>query len=200
MNERIVVPIVTPILEAHGLELDHLDIIPAGKRKVLRITVDGDGPKGRGPLLDDIARATRDISDALDEAAELGSAPFTLEVSSRGVGKPLEEVKHWRRNTGRLVLAILLDGSQVRGRILSVDEKFVTLGIEPEPGKKLPKDVDAERIIELDEITKATVQVELNRKPDPELDEIGDESEDEDPNFEADDDIEGDSAFDGKEN
>ncbi|MEL4357198.1 MULTISPECIES: ribosome maturation factor RimP [unclassified Luteococcus] len=188
MQERVVKPIIMPILEAHGLELDNLDIIPAGKRKVLRITVDGDGPKGRGPLLDDIATATRDISDALDEAPELGQAPFTLEVSSRGVGKPLEEPKHFRRNTGRLVLVVLIDGGTVRGRITQTTDTEVTLTVEAEPGKKLPKDTAPVRVLGFDEITKATVQVEMNRKHDPELDEIGDDSDEtEDDDFEDDD-------------
>ncbi|WP_420175633.1 ribosome maturation factor RimP [Luteococcus sp. OSA5] len=177
MQQRVVEPIILPVLETHGLELDKLDIIPAGKRKVLRITVDGDGPKGRGPLLDDIAAATRDISDALDESPEIGDAPFTLEVSSRGVGKPLTEAKHFRRNTGRLVLAVLVDGSQLRGRITETTDTTVTITVEPEAGKKLPKDVDPVHVLELDEITKATIQVEMNRKYTPELDEIGDESD-----------------------
>ena len=180
MNERTVVPIVTPVLEAHGLELDGLDIIPAGKRKVLRITVDGDGPKGRGPLLDDIAAATRDISDALDASSEIGDAPFTLEVSSRGVGKPLVEPKHFRRNTGRLVKAHLADGTVLRARITGNDEGTVTLVEEPEPGQRLPKGHDPQHVVAFDDITKAVVQVELNRKPDPELDELGDETDDED--------------------
>ncbi|GAA1397211.1 ribosome maturation factor RimP [Luteococcus peritonei] len=183
MNERTVTPIVQPILEAHGLELDSLDVIPAGKRKVLRITVDGDGPKGRGPLLDDIASATRDISDALDEAPEIGNQPFTLEVSSRGVGKPLTEAKHFRRNRDRLVQASLVDGSVLRARIQSADEAHVVLVEEPEPGKKLPADLDPRHELGYDEITKATIQVEMNRKHDPDLDDLGDESEDEDDDF-----------------
>ena len=183
MNERTVTPIVKPILESHGLELDSLDVIPAGKRTVLRITVDGDGPKGRGPLLDDIASATRDISDALDAAPSIGDAPFTLEVSSRGVGKPLTEAKHFRRNTDRLVLATLLDGSQLRARILSADEAQVVLLEEPEPGKKLPQDHDPRHELGHDEITRATIQVEMNRKHDPDLDDLGDGSDDEDDDF-----------------
>ncbi len=192
MNERIVVPIITPVLEAHGLELDSLDIIPAGKRKVLRITVDGDGPKGRGPLLDEIARATRDISDELDASPAIGNAPFTLEVSSRGVGKPLLEPKHFRRNTDRLVIANLLEGDQLRARITETTDETVTLVEEPEPGKRLPKDHDPVHVLGYDEITKATVQVELNRKPDPELDEVGDENDDDDDDFIDDEDDMGD--------
>lgn len=177
MNERVVTPLIMPVLEAYGLELDQLDIIPAGKRKVLRIAVDGDGPKGRGPLLDDIARATRDISDALDESPEIGDAPFTLEVSSRGVGKPLTEPKHYRRNVGRLVLAILVDGTQLRGRLTEATDDSITITVEAEPGKKLPKGTDPVHVLAHDEISKATIQVEMNRKQDPELDEIGDDSD-----------------------
>lgn len=180
MNERVVVPIIAPVLEAHGLELDHLDIIPAGRRKVLRITVDGDGPKGRGPLLDDIARATRDISDALDASPQIGEQPYTLEVSSRGIGKPLEQPKHYRRNIGRLVLVQLADGEALRGRLTDADDQGITVTIEPEAGKRLPKDLDPVNTVAYGEITKTTVQVEMNRKPDPELDEIGEPGDDED--------------------
>lgn len=186
MNERTLVDLVTPVLEANGLELDSLDIIPAGKRKVVRITVDGDGPKGRGPLLDDIAKATRDISDAFDSSPAVGENPYTLEVSSRGVGKPLEQPKHYRRNTGRLVQVSLLDGSQVVGRLTEVGETQITVVQEPEPGKRLPKGLDPVHQIALDEVTKAVVKVEMNRKHDPDLDDLGDESEDEDDNFIAD--------------
>jgi len=180
VDERVVTPIILPVLEAHGLELDSLDVIPAGKRKVLRITVDGDGPRGRGPLLDDIAAATRDISDALDVAPGLGNSPFTLEVSSRGVGKPLTEPKHFRRNTGRLVQAVLLDGTTLRARITQVDGDHVTLTEEPEPGRKLPKGLDPVHVVALDEVSRATVQVEMNRKHDPELDELGDDTDGDD--------------------
>ena len=78
-------------------------VMPAGKRRLLRIVVDGDGPNGTGPLLDDIAEATKALSVALDESEAVGASPYTLEVSSRGVSRPLELPRHWRRNVGRLV-------------------------------------------------------------------------------------------------
>ena len=43
MQESRLTELVEPILAEHGLELDGLDITPVGKRKLLRITVDGDG-------------------------------------------------------------------------------------------------------------------------------------------------------------
>ena len=87
-----------------GLELEAVEIIPAGKRRLLRVVVDGDGPEGRGPVLDEIAEASRALSAALDSSDVVGAAAYTLEVSSRGVGRPLELPRHWRtkrRSPGR---------------------------------------------------------------------------------------------------
>lgn len=160
MNQQAISRLLEPVLESFGLELDDLEMIPAGKRTLLRVTVDGDGPKGRGPLLDDIAAATRAISDALDASPVTGDRPYTLEVTSRGVSKPLSKPAQWRRNAGRLVAASLTDGRQVSGRIGPVTDAEVIL------------DSIAYRFADM---TKAVVQVELNRKPDPDLDEDPDE-------------------------
>ena len=62
MKDSQLSALLTPILEHFGLELEDIDVMPAGKRRLLRVVVDGDGPDGRGPLLDDIAEATRAIS------------------------------------------------------------------------------------------------------------------------------------------
>lgn len=150
MQESQLTELVEPILAEHGLELDGLDVTPVGKRKLLRITVDGDGPIGRGPLLDDISAASAKISAALDTSTAAGQAPFTLEVTSRGVGKPLIEEKHYRRNTGRLVKLWTAEG-ETTGRIVSVEDGVVGLAVE-----------DAQRQFPLSDITKAVVQVEMN--------------------------------------
>ncbi|MBB1484854.1 ribosome maturation factor RimP [Tessaracoccus sp. MC1865] len=159
MQEAKLVAVIEPILVQHGLELDSLDVTRMGKRSVLRLTVDGEGPQGRGPLLDDIASASRAISDALDESPVVGDHPFTLEVSSRGVSKPLTEAKHFRRNTGRLVQLWLADG-EIVGRIVGADEQGVTLDVD-----------GSERTVALTDINKAVVQVEMNRPVDGEEDE-----------------------------
>ncbi|MCG6566695.1 ribosome maturation factor RimP [Tessaracoccus sp. ZS01] len=159
MQEAKLVAVIEPILVQHGLELDSLDVTRMGKRSVLRLTVDGEGPQGRGPLLDDIASASRAISDALDESPVVGDHPFTLEVSSRGVSKPLTEAKHFRRNTGRLVQLWLADG-EIVGRIVGADEEGVTLDVD-----------GSERTVALTDINKAVVQVEMNRPVDGDEDE-----------------------------
>lgn len=164
MNQTKLLELVEPVLAHHGLELDTLDVTPVGKRRLLRVTVDGDGPEGNGPLLDDIAAASKALSIALDETNVMGEAPYTLEVSTRGVSKPLTEPKHFRRNAGRLV-RIWTEADDVTGRIVAVSDESVDLDLEP-----------GERTVPLAEITKAVVQVELNR-PAPELDDASDDEE-----------------------
>ena len=152
MKESQVAGVLTPILAQFGLELEALEIIPAGKRRVLRLVVDGDGPQGTGPLLDDIAEASKAASAALDRADVTGSASYVLEVTSRGVSRPLELPRHWRRNAGRLVAVRLSEGDTITGRIVSNSEDGVRLDADGETREVRFADVD-----------RALVQVELNR-------------------------------------
>lgn len=144
--------LLAPLLEELDLDLEAVDVVPAGKRRLLRVVVDGDGDNGRGPTLDDIAEATKTISAALDAADVTGASPYTLEVSSRGVARPLELPRHWRRNTTRLVALSTTSGEQLTGRIRSAGEGSVVLAVD-----------DEQRELSYAEIAKAHVQVELNR-------------------------------------
>ncbi|MFZ1411460.1 MAG: ribosome maturation factor RimP [Micropruina sp.] len=171
MDTRALVEWVSPIVQVSGLEVDRIDVLPAGSRKLVRIFLDGDGPQGRGPSLDQIAQATRAISVALDTYSGLGQQPYTLEVSSRGVGRPLAEPKHYRRNIGRLV-ALSLAGESITGRIKAVDDDAVTVEV-----------AEVDVMVQLAQVQRAVVQVELNRPADPEdqnLDDEDDDEEDED--------------------
>ncbi len=159
MKAQDVRAVVAPVVEALGLEVDRLEVAAAGRRSVLRIYLDGDGPAGRGPSLDQIADATRAISRALDESDVPGESPYLLEVSSRGVTRPLTEPRHFRRNVGRLVALTLADGERAQGRILGADADGVRVDVD-----------GAERVVPWAHLEKAVVQVELNRLPDDEDD------------------------------
>jgi len=152
--------LLTPVVAAQSLEIDRIEILPAGRRRVVRVFLDGDGPGGLGPSLDEIADATRAISAALDESTIPGQAPYTLEVSSRGVGRPLTQAKHFRRNRGRLV-AVSGEGLDLTGRILEVDEDELVLDVD-----------GSRRSLPLAGIGQAVVQIELNRLPDSDDEEI----------------------------
>ena len=151
MKEQAIASVVVPVVEQCGLEVDRIEIAAAGKRSVLRVYLDGDGPDGRGPSLDEIADATRELSRALDESDATGNAPYTLEVSSRGVSRPLTEPKHYRRNVGRLVALTLADGNAT-GRITAADDAGIDLDVD-----------GVSRRVAFDDITKAVVQAELRK-------------------------------------
>lgn len=143
--------LLTPVVAALGLEIDRVEILPAGRRSVVRIFLDGDGASGLGPSLDEISDATRAISAALDASDVTGDAPYTLEVSSRGVDRPLTQAKHFLRNRGRLVQVTGADLELV-GRITGVEDDAVVLEVDEQPHR-----------IPLTGIDQAVVQVEFNR-------------------------------------
>ncbi len=188
MADARLATILTEVVEGHGLELDQVEVIPAGRRSVVRVIVDGDGPKGRGPSMDQIAQATRDISDTLD-ASDPVAGSYTLEVSSRGVSTPLTELKHYRRNLTRLVKVNLADGGQLVGRIIEVGDDQVVLEVTPESVKGNRNPRPERHGLNLDQITKAIVQIELNRPAGlDDEDELADLDEDELDEDELDDD------------
>ena len=136
-------------LSALDLDLEAVELTPAGKKRVLRVAVDKDG----GVTLDDIADATRAVSGELDQGDLMGEQAYTLEVTSRGVDRPLTEPRHWRRNRSRLVKVSLRDGGQVTGRVTDSDDGGVTLDVSGSPER-----------VEYAAVAKALVQIEFNRR------------------------------------
>ncbi len=152
MRDSQIADLLRPLLAEFDLELEAVEIIPAGRRRLLRVVVDGDGPDGTGPLLDDIAEASQAMSAALDRSDVAGNIPYTLEVTSRGVSRPLALPRHWRRNVGRLVAVQTTVGEKFTGRVLSAADDTVVLDVN-----------GMQRTVQLNEVQTALVQVELNR-------------------------------------
>ncbi len=147
-QEQLVAELTGPLLDA-GYDLEAVDVTPAGRRRLVRIAVDKDG----GVTMDEIAEATRAVSQLLDESDVMGEQPYTLEVTSPGVDRPLTLPRHWRRNRGRLVAVTLSDGGQVTGRVADSSEETVDLATD-----------DGSRTLALADVATARVQVEFNRK------------------------------------
>ncbi|MDO5634409.1 MAG: ribosome maturation factor RimP [Micrococcus sp.] len=152
-----------------GLVVEDVTITPAGKRRVVRIAVDralapgdlvdvADLPEGETQStipaldLDAVADATRAVSDALDASDALGNGPYTLEVTSPGVSRPLTADRHFRRNVGRLV-RLVLDGDTPTGRLVAAGPDAVRLRAEGGDETTYP----------LEHITRGDVQVEFGR-------------------------------------
>ncbi len=123
--------LLEPVIRALDMDLEGIKVVAAGRRRLLRIVVDADG----GVSLDDIALASRELSAKLDAAAAMGEQPYTLEVTSPGIDRPLTERRHWRRATGRLVKAPLTgqqgngDAGCIEGRVAGTSEHGVTLEV-----------------------------------------------------------------------
>jgi ribosome maturation factor RimP len=89
----------------------------------------------------------------------MGETPFTLEVTSPGVDRPLTQPRHFAKNVDRLLKIVKVDGSDVTGRILSNTDKDVTLTVTV-------KKETVEQTVSLSDIKRAVVEIEFNRKDD----------------------------------
>jgi ribosome maturation factor RimP len=132
LDEGRIANVIEPVIAAAGMDLESVRVTAAGRRRLLRVVVDSD----RGVSLDDAAAISRKLSAALDAVAVMGDFPYTLEVSSPGVDRPLTDYRHWRRAVGRLVQVAVTDSGGVRpvsGRISAADADGVTLDVEGDP-------------------------------------------------------------------
>jgi ribosome maturation factor RimP len=138
--------LLNPVVAASGALIEEITITPAGKRRVVTVLVDH---HDRNLSLDEVTSISRAISEQIDgDPKILGDKPFTLEVSSPGVDRPLRELRHWRKNIGRLVKITLNNGATKSGRISGCGD--------------LPE-VDNEPI-DPTEIKRAVIEIEFNRK------------------------------------
>lgn len=142
-----------------GYEIE--DVVINASARPPRITVVADGDEGLD--LDAIAALSQTASQALDALDSARTAPYVLEVTSRGVDRPLTEEKHFRRARARKVAVTLADGSAVTGRIGHTGDGAVHL-VVADRGKL------SVRVIRLSDITKAVVQVEFSPPNQRELD------------------------------
>ncbi|MBL1102368.1 ribosome maturation factor RimP [Streptomyces coffeae] len=148
--------LLEPLVSARELDLEEVEVTPAGRRRVLRIVVDSDD----GVQLDTCAELSRDISGTLDETDAMGTTPYVLEVTSPGAERPLNEPRHYRRATGRLMRARLADGGELVARITAVDDEGLDVEVPGVKGRK-----PTARRLAFKEISKARVEIEFNRKP-----------------------------------
>jgi len=140
-KEKIVAALA-PIIEASGNFLEDLTITSAGKHRILTVVVDGE----KHLNLDEVTAITKSLSEVVENLSEIGDLPFTLEVTSPGVDRPLTLPRHWRKNLGRLINITLNDDSKVTGRIGESTESDVQID---------------ESKIKFADIKKATIEIEF---------------------------------------
>lgn len=145
--------LVTPALSQAGYFLEDINIVTPGQHRIVTVIVDGESALN----LDQVTVASKLVSELLDEATFMGETPFTLEVTSPGIDRPLTLPRHFAKNVTRLLKVVKNDGEVVTGRIASNTDADVTLTVTE---KKTTKDV----VVALADIKRATVEIEFNRK------------------------------------
>ena len=144
-NKEQVLAVITPAIESLGFYIEDINITSAGKRSMLTVVVDGDTHLS----LDQVTVATKAISEIVENLPTLGNNPFTLEVTSPGLDRPLTKPRHWRKNQDRLIKIVLTDGKEVNGRIKDSTESSVTVD---------------EQVINFADIKRATLEVEFKKE------------------------------------
>ena len=113
----------------HGVEVLELELRGQGRGRVLSVILDADDPVEA----DVVERVSKDLSRALDQADPLQGS-YTLEVTTPGLGRPLQSARDFRRQRGHEV-SIVRGGaaSSVRGLVLDADDQAVTLDVDGSP-------------------------------------------------------------------
>ena len=142
--------LLTPAVTRAGFVLEEVTVTPVGKRRLVAVVVDCED---RNPSLDEVTVVSKEVSAILDNYTQMGEMPFTLEVTTPGIDRPLTLGRHWKKNIGRLVKITPKTGEKYIGRIASVKENAVTIEMK---GK--------ESEISFAEISRAQIEVEFNRK------------------------------------
>ena len=144
---------ITPALHKAGYFLEDVNLVSPGQHRIVTVIVDGESALN----LDQVTVASKLVSELLDEATFMGETPFTLEVTSPGIDRPLTLPRHFAKNIDRLLKVTKTDGVVVTGRILANTDSDLTLSVTE---KKDVKEV----VISLGDVKRAQVEIEFNRK------------------------------------
>lgn len=147
--------LLEPLVRSQGLDLEEIAVDSVGRKRVLRVVIDSD----EGADLDAVADVSRALSAKLDETDAMGQSEYTLEVGTPGAERALTEHRHYRRAVDRLVKFTLREDGELIARILTVDDDGLDLEVPGVKGRKATT-----RRLAFDEIDRARVQVEFNRK------------------------------------
>jgi ribosome maturation factor RimP len=134
-----------------GLELVDVECVGQGSRTVVRVYIDKPG----GVTVSDCERAHVALSPALD-VNDPFPHPYTLEVSSPGLDRPLKRLQDYHRAVGTQVSVKLkqpIAGQwRITGVLVEVNAQTVTIMVsEPPPPRSLTLDfggiVETRRVV-----------------------------------------------------
>jgi len=138
--------LLEPEAERNGFELVAVEQAGGRHTPIIRVLLD----RPEGINLDAICAANRWVGDAIDADDPLGR-PYTLEVSSPGVDRPLRRLSDFERFAG--------EEATVKARVASGSRSTWTGTIGGVDGTDVLLDVDGEHIrIAYDDVLKARLK------------------------------------------
>ena len=152
MMEREIVnrvrAIAEPMLLDERMELVDIEYRRESKGWVLRLILDKEG----GVTLDDCTRVSQEVGRNLD-VEDFLQTPYTLEVSSPGLTRPLKTEKDFMKYCNRLIKVKTVDPVENRrrfkGELLGVSQGQIEIKVEGEVFQ-----------ISLSNLTKANLEIE----------------------------------------
>ena len=149
VEKRVKELVEEKIADRPELFLVEVKMLPNGK---LIIHVDGD----EGISIQDCAAISRHVGFHLEEENTIEKA-YNLEVSSPGVGEPLQLKRQYHKNIGRELSVKLANGEKKEGQLLSADENAIV--IEEKVKEKGKKAQLVETTIEFNNIVETKVLI-----------------------------------------
>ena len=138
--------VLASVVERAGLELVEVTFRREGGGKILRVTVDREG----GVDLETIAATSEKLSRRLD-AEGFDPGPYSLEVSSPGIERPLRRPAEFAKRVGETVkvkTAEPLEGAKVhRGTLMSAGDEAVTIATEAGERTVPYEDIESARTV-----------------------------------------------------
>lgn len=108
-----------PLIDEYGLELVDVEFKTSGRRWLLRVFIDKKG----GVVLSDCENISRELSLILD-VEDFIKHPYTLEVSSPGLTRPLKTRQDFVRSIGRMCRVLTSEKignrNEFKGEIVAV--------------------------------------------------------------------------------
>lgn len=129
--------------------LVEVKISPANDVKVF---LDGD----TGISIEKCVQCNRVLYKKIEEEHVFPSDDFSLEVSSPGLDQPLKLLRQYKKNIGRLIDVVLVDGTKKTGRLIELNEDGIIL--EEARGKNKKREV-LNHTIPFNNIKKTTIQI-----------------------------------------
>ena len=153
-NATRIIELLTPTVEALGLELLGAEYLPNPGSALLRLYIDRSGVEGDavgpGVTIEDCEAVSREVSAQLDVEDPI-SGHYTLEVSSPGIDRPLFAPAQFARfsgETAKVGLKLPQDGRRrLTARIVSVEGERITFDLDGQAFEVMADNIEKARLV-----------------------------------------------------